>query len=191
MLAAIIEPQANKSFLIQQFFKNVGEVQGEQPWSLPAGSEIPVPCFWHTERVVRKATAFRGGANKTAPPCETWTGNKHLATVPGEQLQRDITLQKILLLGRTIFSVRQKGVPPLLLPASMLQLPRCLVWTYNLNSHDFTLFEWDSFKKCNCSRKNRLQNRICFANVGYSPTPRQHFWKTAAPKNFLFACGLS
>jgi len=31
MLAAITEPQANKSFLIQQFFKNVGEVQGEQP----------------------------------------------------------------------------------------------------------------------------------------------------------------
>jgi hypothetical protein len=29
MLAAIIKPQANKSFLIQQFFKNVGEVQGE------------------------------------------------------------------------------------------------------------------------------------------------------------------
>ena len=25
------EPQANESFLIQQFFKNVGEVQGEQP----------------------------------------------------------------------------------------------------------------------------------------------------------------
>ena len=31
MLAAIIEPQAHESFLIQQFFKNVGEVQGEQP----------------------------------------------------------------------------------------------------------------------------------------------------------------
>ncbi len=31
------------------------------------------------------------------------------------------------LLGKTIFSVRQKGVPPLLLPASLLQLPRCLV----------------------------------------------------------------
>jgi len=52
-----------------------------------AGSEIPVPCFWHTERVVRKAKAFRGGANKTAPPCETGTGNKYLATVPVEQLQ--------------------------------------------------------------------------------------------------------
>ena len=29
MSAAITEPQVNKSFLIQQFFKNVGEVQGE------------------------------------------------------------------------------------------------------------------------------------------------------------------
>ena len=25
------EPQANKSFSVQQFFKNAGEVQGEQP----------------------------------------------------------------------------------------------------------------------------------------------------------------
>ncbi len=53
----------------------------------PQAAKFPVPCFWHTERVVRKATAFRGGANKTAPPCEIGTGNKYLATVPGEQLQ--------------------------------------------------------------------------------------------------------
>ena len=25
---------------------------------------------------------------------------------------------------------------------------------------------------------------ICFANVGYSPTPRQHFWKIVGSKNF-------
>ena len=37
---------------------------------------------------MRKATAFRGGANKTAPPCETLAANECLATVPGEQLQR-------------------------------------------------------------------------------------------------------
>ena len=37
-----------------------------------------------------------------------------------------------LLLGQPIFSVRQKGVLPLLLPASMLQLPRCLVRICNL-----------------------------------------------------------
>jgi len=82
--------------------------------------------------VVRKATAFRGGANKTAPPCFPKAINGYFATVPVEQLQRNITLQKILLLGKTIFSVRQKGVPPLLLPAGMLQLPRCLVRICNL-----------------------------------------------------------
>ena len=80
-----------------------------------------------------------------------------------------------ILLKKTVFPVRQKGVPPLLLPASVLQLPRCLARTYNLDFHDSTLFELNSFKKCNCSRENRLQNLVCFANVGYSPTPRQHF----------------
>ena len=38
---------------------------------------------------MRKATAFRGGANKTAPPCETLAIICYLATVPGEQLQRE------------------------------------------------------------------------------------------------------
>ena len=36
------------------------------------------------------------------------------------------TKQK-LLLEKPIFRIRQKGVPPLLLPTSVLQLPRCLV----------------------------------------------------------------
>ena len=40
---------------------------------------------------MRKAKAFRGGANKTAPPCEIETANKYLATVPGEQLQRNVS----------------------------------------------------------------------------------------------------
>ena len=66
--------------------------------------------------------------------------------------------RETLLLGKTVFNIRQKGVPPLLLPASVLQLPRCLVRIYNLNTHCSTLFELESFKKCNCSRENRLQN---------------------------------
>ena len=52
-----------------------------------------------------------------------------------------------LLLEKTVFSVRQKGVPPLLLPTSVLQL----------------------------QQKKLVTKTICFANVGYSPTPRQHF----------------
>ena len=38
---------------------------------------------------MRKATAFRGGANKTAPPCETLVVNRYFETVPVEQLQRE------------------------------------------------------------------------------------------------------
>ena len=29
-----------------------------------------------------------------------------------------------------------------------------------------------------------FESLICSANVGYSPTPRQHFWKIAGSKNF-------
>ena len=43
---------------------------------------------------MRKAAAFRGGANKTAPPCETLAANKYLATVPVEQLQRKSLTEK-------------------------------------------------------------------------------------------------
>ena len=67
-----------------------------------------------------------------------------------------------------------KGGSPLLLPASVLQLPRCLARTYNLDFHDLTLFELDSFKNAIAAGKTDCR-MICFANVGYSPTPRQHF----------------
>ena len=91
---------------------------------------------------MRKATAFRGGANKTAPPCFPKAVNSNLVTVPAEQLQRNITLQKFLLLGKTVFHIRQKGVPPLLLPASVLQLPRCLVRICNLFHRNNQVANW-------------------------------------------------
>jgi hypothetical protein len=110
-----------------------------------------------------------------------WAARPHLGSIFEKLLHRK-TFQfacgsglETILLKKTVFHIRQKGVPPLLLPTSMLQLPRCLARIYNLDFHDSTLFELDSFKKCNCSRENRLQNLICFANVGCSPTPRQHF----------------
>jgi hypothetical protein len=57
-----------ESFLVQQFFKNAAEVKGEQPLSLPAGSETPCATLRRTGKRVRKATAFRGRADKTALP---------------------------------------------------------------------------------------------------------------------------
>jgi hypothetical protein len=56
--------------LVQQFFKNAAEVKGEEPLSSPAGDETPRAILRHTERGVRKATAFRGRANKTALPTD-------------------------------------------------------------------------------------------------------------------------
>ena len=126
---------------------------------------------------------------------QMWAARPHLASIFEKLLeQKTFCLPaarylETMLLKKTVFRVRQKGVPPLLLPTSVLQLPRCLVWICNLDSHDTTLFELDNFKTCNCSWKTWFQNHICFANVGCSPTPRQHFWKIAGAKNFLFACG--
>ena len=79
---------------------------------LPAGSEIPVPCFWHTERVVRKAKAFRDGANKTASPCEIGTGNKYLATVPVEQLQRECLTENPALRENRFSASGKRGFHP-------------------------------------------------------------------------------
>jgi hypothetical protein len=85
-----------------------------------------------------------------------------------------------LLLEKTVFPVRQKGVPPLLLPASVLQLPRCLARIYNLDFHDATLFELDSFKRCNCSRKSNSQKsnllRKCGLLAHTSPTFLKNCW---------------
>ena len=98
------------------------------------------------------------------------------------------TLQERLL-EKTVFHVRQKGVPPLLLPASVLQLPRCLTRICNLDSHDATLFEWNRFQKCNCSWKNRLQNPICFAMWAARPHLGSIFKKLLHRKIFSVACG--
>ena len=45
---------------------------------------------------MRKAKAFRGGANKTAPPCFPEAASNNLATVPMEQLQRNTSTKYIL-----------------------------------------------------------------------------------------------
>ena len=71
---------------------------------------------------------------------------------------------------KTIFNIRQKGVPPLLLPASLLQLPRCLARIYNLDSHDTTLFELESFKNAIAAGTSNL--KIKFASQMWAARPR-------------------
>ena len=126
-----------KSFLIQQFFKNVGEVWASSP-HLRSKSNCMINCNKNlredrkNRNCLQKSkgyndrTRFQGQlrfprqAGDVPQPCRTGCNWFPKCNVSHETLQK-------LLLGKTIFSVRQKGVPPLLLPASMLQLPRCLV----------------------------------------------------------------
>ena len=138
---------------------------------------------------MRKAAAFRGGANKTAPPCETGAENGHFATVPVERLQRNITLQQIVLLGKPIFSVRQKGVPPLLLPASMLQLPRCLARICNLFQKEQLIANWQVSKSAIAAGKTDC--KIQFAPQMWATRPHlgSIFEKLLHRKTFYFACG--
>ena len=96
-----------------------------------------------------------------------------------------------LLLGKPIFRIRQKGVPPLLLPASMLQLPRCLVRICNLDSHDTTLFELDSFK--NAIAAGKPDSKIIFASQTWAARPHlgSIFVKLLHRKTFWFVQRLS
>ena len=137
---------------------------------------------------MRKATAFRGGANKTAPPCETLSENKYFPTVPVEQLERK-TFLKVLLLEKTVFNVRQKGGPPLFLPASVQQLPRCLVRICNLFYKGNQIANWKVSKKCNCSRENLLQNNL-LRKCGLLAHTSAAFLKNCCTEKLSVACGL-
>ena len=79
------------------------------------------------------------------------------------------TLQKILLLEKTVFSVRQKGVPPLLLPASVLQLPRCLVRICNLFHKGNQTANWQVSKSAIAAGKTDC--KIKFASQMWAARP--------------------
>ena len=189
-MTASYEPQANESFSVQQFFKNAAEVWASSP-HLRSKSKLH-----HEIKQTSKKQSEESQLPWKAKGCNEIQGFRGNCDSQGKlgmcpslaEPDSGGIPRRELLLEKTVFPVRQKGVPPLLLPTSMLQLPRCLVRICNLDSHDTTLFELDNFKTCNCSWKTWFQNHICFANVGCSPTPRQHFWKIAGSKNFLFLC---
>ena len=60
---------------------------------------------------------------KTQPPANSTQADSE-AILPN---QMQTIFLRATSLDKTVFPVRQKGVPPLLLPASVLQLPRYLV----------------------------------------------------------------
>ena len=94
----------------------------------------------------------------------------------------------ICILGKTICNIRQKGGSPLLLPASVLQLPRCLVRICNLFHKDNQAANWKVSKSAIAAGKTSckfylLRKRGLLAHT--SPA----FLKNCWIKKLLFACG--
>ena len=137
---------------------------------------------------MRKAIAFRGGANKTAPPCETLSENKYFPTVPVEQLERK-TFLKVLLLEKTVFNVRQKGVPPLLLPASVQQLPRCLVRICNLFYKGNQIANWQVSKNAIAAGKQIAKSNL-LRKCGLLAHTSAAFLKNCCTEKLSVVCGL-
>ena len=116
---AEFEPQANKSFSVQQFFKNAAEVWASSPhlrskWNCTMKKNKNQRenrnnrnCCLNQEVVMRYKVS---GA--IAIPKASW------GCAPALPNRIRVVFLEELLLGKTVFSVRQKGVPPLLLPAA-------------------------------------------------------------------------
>ena len=97
--------------------------------------------------------------------------------------------RKTMLLGKTVFRIRQKGVPPLLLPASVLQLPRCLVRTCNffLTNHKITNLTVSR----DTIAAGKTDCKIQFASQTWATRPHlgSIFEKLLHRKTFQSACG--
>ena len=78
-----------KSFLIQQFFKNVGEFRASSPIAASAGRKSPCHPLLRTEVVVKKRPLFEAG--QTRPPRLVKPNRKQMsfAAVPGTVQQKN------------------------------------------------------------------------------------------------------
>ena len=74
-----------------------------------------------------------------------------------------------MLLGKTVFHIRQKGVPPLLLPASVLQLPRCLARICNFFHKNNPIAIWQILKLAIAAGKTDC--KIQFASQMWAARP--------------------
>ena len=113
---------------------------------------------------MRKARAFRGGANKTAPPCFPEAVSNNLATVPVEQLQRERLTEKSVLRENGLQCPAKGGSTPCFcLPACcncpvalfeftilILKIQLCLNWTVSKDAiaAGKTCCKYNLLRKC-------------------------------------------
>ena len=123
------KPQANKKFFGAAVFQKCCRGVGEQPTfaeqiklnKLKSNKNLRENrknrnCLQNQKVVMRDKVSGAIAIPKASWGCAPALPNR-IQVVSLEELP----------LGKSVFRIRQKGVPPLLLPASVLQLPRCLV----------------------------------------------------------------
>ena len=85
-----------------------------------------------------------------------------------------------------VFPIRQKGVPPLLLPTSMLQLPRCLVRICNLFHKDNQL-RISKFQKMQLQQEKQFSKTNLLRKCGLLAHTSAAFLKNCCTEK-LFVC---
>ena len=97
--------------------------------------------------------------------------------------------RKTMLLGKTVFRIRQKGVPPLLLPASVLQLPRCLARICNFFHKNNPIAIWQVLKLAIAAGKTDCKIQFTSQTWATRPHLGSIFEKLLHRKTFQSAYG--
>ena len=124
------EPQANKKFFGAAVFQKCCRGVGEQP---TFAEQITEPNNETKQKSKRESEESQlPSKSKGCNERQGFRGNcdslGKLGMCPSlAESDSGGIPRRELLLEKPVFPVRQKGVSPLLLPASVLQLPRCLV----------------------------------------------------------------
>ena len=95
-----------------------------------------------------------------------------------------------MFLEKPIFNVRQKGVPPLLLPASVQQLPRCLVRICNLFHKGNQIANWKVSKKVQLQQGELVAISNLLRKCGLLAHTSAAFLKNCCTEKLSVACGL-
>ena len=179
-----------KSFSVQQFFKNAAEVWASSPHlrsklklhretkqkSKRKSEESQLPL---KSKGCNEIQGFRGNCDSQA----SW------GCAPALPNRIRVVSREPCFTWNTAF--RENGLPhpakggstPAFAcqRAAIAPLP-CLNLQPYFSSFNFIWI--GQFQKMQLQQEKQIAKIICFANVGYSPTPRQHFWKIVGSKNF-------
>ena len=118
----VISRRKIKVFWSSNFSKMLARIRASSPDRCPQAAKSPCHPFG-TRRGGEKSESFSRRGEQDRPALWNLSNNLLSCNCSGGTIATEIPYRKSLFLGKTTFSVRQKGGSPLLLPPSLLQLP--------------------------------------------------------------------